>query len=40
MFKSAHNGRFITDNIVDYNPSNFYYMKEGNIKEVFLNLKD
>lgn len=42
MFKSARNGRFITDNIVDYNlnPSNFYYMKEGDIKEVFLNLKD
>lgn len=42
IFKSARNGRFITDNITDYNlnPSDFGYMETGEIKEVFLNLED
>ena len=42
MFKSAHNGRFITDNIIDYglNPRDYDDMKIGDIKEVFLNLED
>ena len=42
MFKSARNGRFITDNIIDYglNPRDFDDMKIGDIKEVFINLED
>lgn len=42
IFKSARNGRFITGNITYYNlnPSDFCYMKEGEIREVFLNLED
>ena len=42
MFKSAHNGRFITGNITYYNlnPSDFGYMEDGEIREVFLNLED
>lgn len=42
VFKSAHNGRFITDDIFDYglNPRDFDDMKIGDIKEVFLNLED
>lgn len=42
IFKSAHNGRFITDNVFDYglNPRDFDDMKIGDIKEVFINLED
>ena len=42
VFKSAHNGRFITDNVFDYglNPRDFDDMKIGDIKEVFINLED
>ena len=42
IFKSAWNGRFITDNIIDYNlnPSDFDYMEIGEIKEVYINLED
>ena len=42
IFKSAHNGRFITDNVFDYglNPRDYDDMKIGEIKEVFLNLED
>lgn len=42
IFESARNGRFITDNIIDYNlnPSDFCYMEDGEIREVFLNLED
>lgn len=42
VFKSAHNGRFITDNIIDYglNPRDYDDMKIGDIKEVFLNLEN
>ena len=42
IFKSARNGRFITDNITDYNlnPSDFGYMKIGEIKEVYINMED
>lgn len=42
IFKSAHNGRFITDDVFDYglNPRDYDDMKIGEIKEVFLNLED
>lgn len=42
IFKSAHNGRFITDDVFDYglNPIDYDDMKIGEIKEVFLNLED
>ena len=42
IFKSAHNGRFITDDVFDYglNPDDFTDMKKGEIREVFLNLED
>ena len=41
-FKSAHNGRFITDDVFEYglNPRDYDDMKIGEIKEVFLNLED
>lgn len=42
MFESAHNGRFITDNIINYglNLSDYGDMEIGEIREVFLNLED
>ena len=42
LFKSADKGRFITDNLAAYglNPRDFDNMKEGEIKEVFINLED
>lgn len=42
IFKSAHNGRFITDDVFDYGLNPRYYddMKIGEIKEVFINLED
>ena len=42
IFKSAHNGRFITDDVFDYglNPRDYDDMKIGEIREVFLNLED
>lgn len=42
IFKSAHNGRFITDDVFDYglNPRDYDDMKIGEIKEVFLSLED
>ena len=43
LFKSsADKGRFITDNLAAYglNPRDFDNMKEGEIREVFLNLED
>ena len=42
MFKSAYNGRFITDCIIDYglNPRDYDDMKTGEIKEVYINLED
>lgn len=42
IFKSAHNGRFITDDVFDYglNPRDYDDMKIGDIKEVLLNLED
>lgn len=42
IFKSANNGRFITDDVFDYglNPRDYDDMKIGEIKEVFLNLED
>lgn len=42
IFESARNGRFITDNITDYNlnPREFAYMKDGDIEEVYINLED
>lgn len=42
LFKSARNGRFITDNIIDYglNPRDYDDMKIGDIKEVYINLED
>ena len=42
IFKSAHNGRFITDDVFDYglNPRDYDDMKIGEIKEVFINLED
>ena len=42
VFKSAHNGRFITDNIIDYglNPRDYDDMQIGEIKEVYINLED
>lgn len=42
IFKSAHNGRFITDDVFDYglNPRDYDDMKKGEIREVFINLED
>lgn len=42
LFKSADKGRFITDNLAAYglNPRDFDNMKQGEIREVFLNLED
>ena len=42
LFKSADKGRFITDNLAAYglNPRDFDNMKEGEIREVFINLED
>ena len=42
LFKSAAKGRFITDYLAAYglNPRDFDNMKEGEIREVFLNLED
>ena len=42
IFESARNGRFITDNITDYNlnPRDFCYMEIGEIKEVYINMED
>ena len=43
LFKSsADKGRFITDNLAAYglNPRDFDNMKQGEIREVFINLED